>query len=231
MKRIFILLLTFTLLIGGTFAYFTDGKVFTTTATAGTVEIALENYIDLFEEEYDVFGPGDIRTASFEVVNKGNKSIAVRTTIALTVESENQDLTFSGDSKTQSEFDLYLASDVELTENEGYVPKEGAKPIQYKSIKDNVIFYTVNEFRLNGNSELYSEVETINGTGSFKHLYDYVLIFKNDTSEDWQSATIRMDIVVEAKQYEHTAGGWLDLPTKEITQGSITVDAVLGREE
>lgn len=229
MKRIFILLLTFTLLIGGTLAYFTDYQTMAVSATAGTVEIELENNIDLLEEEYDVFGPGDIKTASFELINKGNKSIDVRTTIALTVNNEQFDLVFSGDSTTQSEFDLYLASDVELTENKGYVPKEGAQPLKIKSINGNVIFYTVEEYSLNGNSELYSEVETINGTGSFRHLYDYVLLFKNDTNNDWQSSILTIDILVEAKQHENTGAGWEIVKKEQVTQGSITTDAVVGQ--
>lgn len=210
-------------LIGGTFAYFTDHETTTATGTAGTVAIELNNLIDLLDEDgYDILGPGDMRTAAFEVINMGNKSIDVRTTVALTIDSEHYDLAFSGDGTSQSEYDLYAADDVELVDGYGYMPKDGAQPIQVKSISDNVIYYEIDEYSLNGNSDLYAEVETINGTGSFKHLYDYVLVFKNDTGNDWQDSVITIDILVETKQHENTSAGWDIVAKESVTQGSIT---------
>jgi predicted ribosomally synthesized peptide with SipW-like signal peptide len=223
LKKLVIIFLSLALLIGGTFAYFTDHETTTATGTAGTVAIELNNLIDLLDEDgYDVLGPGDMISAAFEVVNMGNKSIDVRTTIALTIESEHSDLTFSGDTNTQSEYDLYAADDVEFVKDYGYKPKEGAKPIQYKSVKDNVIFYEIPEYSLNGNSEVYDEVETINGTGIFKHLYGYVLVLKHDASYDWQDSNLTIDILVEAKQHENTSAGWEIVAKETVTQGSIT---------
>ena len=228
LKKILIIFLSLVLLVGGTFAYFTDYAVLSATGTAGTVAIELNNLIDLLDEDgYDILGPGDMRTAAFEVVNMGNKSIDVRTTIALTITSEHYDLAFSGDGTSQSEYDLYVSGDVELVEGYGYLPKAGAQPIQVKSVNGNVIYYEVEDYALNGNSDRYDEVETINGTGSYSHLYDYVLVFKNDTGNDWQDSVITIDIVVEAKQHENTGAGW-DIVAKEtITQGSITKEVAV----
>ena len=227
MKRLSILLLTFTLLIGGTFAYFNNTTTLTARGSAGSVEIELDNKIDLYSaDEYDILAPGDARSAEFELINKGNKSIDVRTTIALTVNSDTCDLSFTGDSTTQSEYDLYKKDDIEWVDGYGYVPKEGAKPVSVKTVEGNVIYYAVEEYSLNGNSELYSEVETVNRTGSFKHLYDYVLLLKSDIHEDWQSSYVTIDIVVEAKQHENTQAGWDIVKKETITQGSITTEAV-----
>ena len=224
------MILSFTLLIGGTFAYFTDHETVTTTGTAGTVDIKLNNLIDLSDENGNyVIGPGDMRTAAFEVVNMGNKSIDIRTTVALTISSEHYNLTFSGDATTQSEYDLYLASDVALVEGDGYVPINGAQPLQVKSVQGNVIFYEIAECFLNGNSEKYDEVETVNGTGTFKCLYDYVLVFKNDTNENWQDSVIAIDILVEAKQHENTSAGWEIVAKETVTQGSITKSVAIGK--
>lgn len=215
--------LAFILLISGTFAYFTDHAVLKSRGTAGTVAVELNNLINLMDEDgYDILGPGDMRVAGFELVNMGNKSIDVRTTIALTIDSEYYDLTFSGDSTSQSEYDLYASDDVELVEGHGYMPKAGAQPIQSKSIVGNVIYYEIPEYSLNGNSDIYEEIETLNGTGSYKHYYDYVLVFKNDTSNEWQDSVITIDILAEAKQHENTGAGW-DIVAKETAiQGSIT---------
>lgn len=225
MKRVFgilVAILTFVLLIGGTFAYFTDHETIQATGTAGTVAVELNNMINLLDEDgHDILGPGDMRVANFELINMGNKSIDVRTTVALTIDSEHYDLTFSGDTTTQSEFDLYLTSDVEEVDGYGYMPKEGATPIQIKSVDGNVIYYEIPEYSLNGNSALYTDVETVNGTGNYKYLYDYVLVFKNDTGNEWQDSVITIDILAEAKQHENTSAGW-DIVAKEtITQGSI----------
>lgn len=226
--KVLVVVLSFALLISGTFAYFTDHVTTQSIGTAGTVAVELNNTINLLDEDgYDILGPGDMRVASFELVNMGNKSIDVRTTIALTITSEHYDLTFSGDSAMQSEYDLYLREDVELVEGHGYMPKEGKTPIQVKSVNGNVIFYEVPEYSLNGNSERYAEVETINGTGTFKHVYDYVLVFKHDTGNEWQDSVITIDILAEAKQHENTGAGWDIVAKESVKQGSISKDVAV----
>ena len=229
LKRTFIFLLAFGLILGGSLAYFTDHVTATSTGTAGTVAIELNNLINLLDEDgYDLLGPGDVRDAAFEVINMGNKSIDVRTTVALTaLDYTGAPINFTGDAETQSEFDLYLRSDVSEVPGEGYKPNQGAEPIQIKSISDNIITYEIEEYSLNGNGEKYDEIETVNGVGTFSHLYDYVLVFKGETGNDWQDSTITIDIVAEAKQHENTGAGW-DIVAKEtITHGSITKDVVV----
>ena len=216
--------------MGGTFAYFTDHETMTMIGTAGVVAIEVNNTINLMSDDGDdILTPGDIRSAIFEVVNMGNKSVDVRTTLAITIKSDTADLVFSGDETTQSEYDLYASNDVYWVDRVGYVPKEGATPIAGKVVEGNVIYYEIPEYSLNGNFDKYDEVETINGTGTYKHVYDFVLLLKSDTPIEWQDSVMSIDILVEAKQHENTGAGW-DIVSKEtVTQGSITKDVAEGR--
>ncbi|MEE0930565.1 MAG: hypothetical protein UIM53_06150, partial [Acutalibacteraceae bacterium] len=208
-------------------AYFTDRATTDATGTAGTVNIDLVNHINLLNADgQDIINPGDQRDAGFEVQNKGNKSVDVRTTIALTAVDYNGDpINFTGDAENQSEYDLYMRSDVELVEGEGYKPKADAKPLQVKSINGNIITYVVDECSLNGNMTL-TEYETIDGIDTDKHNYDIVMVMKGATGNDWQASSIRMDVLVEAKQHENTQAGWAIVAQESTTVGSIIKDSV-----
>ena len=177
----------------------------------------------------DIINPGDMRDGSFTVTNEGNKSIDVRTTIALTAQAhDGTPLTFTGDSETQSEYDLYLASDVEFVEGYGYMPKEGAKPLQVKSINNDIITYVVPEYVLNGNSDKYDEVETVDGVTEFTHTNEFVFVMKGGAGNEWQDSSVSLDVLVEAKQHENTAAGWDIVAQENVSIGSINQDAVVG---
>lgn len=218
------------LAMGASMAYFTDYATTNATGTAGTVAIALDSDINLLDANgMDILNPGDQRDGSFTVTNMGNKSIDVRTTVALTaLDHEGNAIAFTGDAESQSEYDLYLASDVELVEGKGYAPKADAKPLEVKSIDGNVIKYVLPEYSLNGNSDDYDEVETIDGIDAFAHDYDFVLVFKGEAGNEWQASTVTLDLIVEAKQHENTGAGWDIVAQESITQGSLTQDVVAG---
>ena len=200
------------LALGASMAYFTDYAVTSAEGTAGTVAIALDSNINLLNEDgMDILNPGDRRDAGFDVTNMGNKSIDVRETVILKLKTADQNLFFTGDAETQSEFDLYLRSDVELVEGEGYKPKEGAKPLAIKEIdaaERRTITYTLPEYSLNGNSDEYDEVETIDGVDAFVKENDYVFVFKGEAGNDWQDTAVEITVLVEAKQHENTGAGW-----------------------
>lgn len=248
-KRIGIIGLVLIIILGlvGSMAYFSDYAVTDAAGTAGTVAIALDSDINLLNKDgMDILNPGDSRDASFLITNMGNKSIDVRTTIALTINSPYYDLVFSGDSNTQSEYDLYLASDVDMgylfetvdgtkyisTEalndsdvnkgNVGYIPKSGATPIDTKTIEGNVITYVLPEYSLNGNSAVYAEVETIDGINDYFHDNDFVLVFHRLTGNTWQESVISIDVIVEAKQHENTGAGWDIVAQEQIMHGSLS---------
>ena len=227
-KSIAAIVLAAILVLGCSFAYFTDYATTNASGTAGTVAVALDSGINLLDADgHDILNPGDMRDAGFTVTNMGNKSIDVRTTLALTALDRNGNaINFTGDAESQSEFDLYLRSDVEEVTGEGYKPLADAKPLAVKSINGNVITYAIADYSLNGNSDEYAEVETIDGVNAFAKTSDYVLVFKGEAGNDWQAATITMDVLVEAKQHEHTGAGWGIVAQESVTTGSITKDAV-----
>ncbi|MEE0930561.1 MAG: TasA family protein [Acutalibacteraceae bacterium] len=239
--------LLFSLLMGS-MAYFSDTAKTQTSGKAGTVAISVDSNINLLDAEgRDILNPGDKRDAGFTVTNEGNKSVDVRTTMALTVQSnvEGNTLTFTGDADNQSEYDLYLADDVELVEGEGYKPKkvadangknpgdEGyvdtfAKPLQVKSINNDVITYILPEYVLNGNSDKYTEYETVDGVTGYSRTFDYVFVMKGETGNAWQNSAVSIDVLVEAKQHENSAAGWNIVAQENVTVGSINQDAVMG---
>lgn len=214
----------------GSMAYFTDYATTQANGTAGTVALSMDSNINLLDAEgRDIINPGDMRDGSFTVTNEGNKSVDVRTTIVLTTQSNTGfDLAFSGDANTQSEYDLYLRDDVELVEGYGYMPKEGAKPLQVKSIDQDTITYILPEYSLNGNSDRYNEVETIDGVTEFAHTNDFVFVMKGGAGNNWQNSSVSIDVLVEAKQHENTQSGWDIVATENITSGAINKDAVKG---
>ena len=197
------------LALGASMAYFTDYAVTSAEGTAGTVAIALDNKINLLNEDgMDILNPGDQRDAGFDVTNMGNKSIDVRETVILEIETPNTNLFFTGDAESQSEFDLYLRSDVSEVPGEGYKPNPGAKPLAVKEIVEKTITYTLPEYSLNGNSDEYDEVETIDGVDTFVKENDYVLVFKGEAGNEWQDVRTKITVFVEAKQHENTGAGW-----------------------
>ena len=225
-------LLAVAILFGCSLAYFTDYATTSTSGTAGTVALSMDSDINLLNADgMDIINPGDMRDGSFSVTNEGNKSIDVRSTIVLTtVSNTGYDLAFTGDATTQSEYDLYLASDVELVEGYGYQPKDGAQPLQVKSVDGNTITYVLPEYSLNGNSDRYDEVETIDGVNAFSYDYDFVFVMKGSAGNEWQNSAVSIDVLVEAKQHENTNAGWDIVAHENVSIGSINQSAVKGED-
>lgn len=217
--------------IVGSYAYFSDKVETKSVATAGSVDIVLDTTVGNETDKIgidlpdtcgkDNLNPGDMRQASFSVQNLGNKSVDIRTTIFLT-----STVPFDFYSE-QSEFELYHKNDVEEVSGKGYRPKEGAKPIQKKSISTDGlnIIYEIPEFVLNGNMTL-EEKETEDGITSDKYLYDYVLLFKKDITNEFQATDFSMSILVEAKQHRNTAAGWHLINKNPIKVGGMNMDVV-----
>ena len=230
LTRALCVVLAVILVVGCSFAYFTDYATEQATGTAGTVALSMDSNINLLDADgQDIINPGDQRDAGFTVTNEGNKSIDVRTTIVLTTQSNiGYDLLFSGEANTQSEYDLYLRNDVELVEGKGYVPKDGAQPLQVKSIDQDVITYILPEYSLNGNSDRYDEVESIDGVNAFSRTEDIVFVMKGAAGNEWQNSSVSIDILVEAKQHENTSAGWEIVAKENIVSGAINQEAVKG---
>lgn len=257
LRCIVALVLALVVACGGTFAYFTDYVSTQANGTAGTVSIALDSDINLLDENgKNILNPGDIRSGSFTVTNMGNKSADIRTTIALTAYDKNGDpIDLEGSATTQSMYDLYLAGDVEEIEGQGHKPKAGAQPLQLKTVNGNIITYSIPEYSLNGNSDLYDEVETIPAvsnqaiapfaTAEFAYHFeeemipgaqplpeyakdcDFVLVFNTNAGNEFQGSVVQIDVIVEAKQYENTGAGWELCEHENVTVGSLSQGVVL----
>ena len=234
-KRALCALLAMVMLLGGSFAYFSDYVQTSVTGTAGTVDIELNSNINLLDADgKDIINPGDNRDASFEIVNMGNKSVDVKTEVILSVVSNfDHDLVLSGDSTTQSEYDLYYADDVELVEGEGWKPKEGATPIAEKEIAQDgkSITYKLPVYALNGNSNEHGEVETVDGVDTFINTENIVMLMNGQAGNLWQNSTVSIAVKVYAKQHENTSAGW-DLVSFEAVdnaengEGNLVINAM-----
>ena len=229
--RLAAVLLALVMAVGGSLAYFTDYADTSASGTAGTVDIQLDGYgINLLDADgKDILNPGDSRDVFFNVNNLGNKSVDVRTTITLT-----SSVPMVTDANGQAQFELYVAGDVESIKGEGWQPKDGATPLEIRSISADgrTITYAIPDYILNGvpSSETFIgipigsadyEVEpdalqwdeikgvepAVQGESQIAE-YHLRLIFRGNSSNDYQGATVTLNVLVEAKQHRNTEAGW-----------------------
>lgn len=150
LKSIIALSLSFVLMLSCSFAYFTDHLATSTTGTAGTVEVSLDDSgINLLNPDgQDILNPGDARPVVFTVTNDGNKSVDTEVVITLTSSepmSNNEWNSLAGESLDlddiinqnawadqklfegavyRSEYELYWADDIVAVDGYGYYPRE-----------------------------------------------------------------------------------------------------------
>ena len=199
-----VLSMIMTLLVGTT-AWFTDRVSTGASGTAGTLTIDVDDSgINLKDNDgKDILNPGDMRKVVYVVSNTGNKSADIKETIVLSVYDKlGQSLNLSD---TQSEFEIYNATDVTFVDNRGYIPNEGAEPLQVKSLNENVITYDIPVYTLNGSTNFDDNNREIEADiTSDKHSSDYVLVFKNLAGNAFQGSVLKLDLIVEAKQHRNT---------------------------
>lgn len=219
-----------TLLVGTT-AWFTDRVSTTTNGTAGTVTINVNDTgINLKDQlGKDILNPGDLRKVNYTVTNTGNKSVDIKETIYLSAYDKlGQKLNLSD---TQSEFELYKASDVIFFDNRGWIPKENTEPLQVKSLNENIITYDIPTYTLNGSTnfeDINREIEDSIDT-DFK-TNDFVLIFKALSNNTFQGAVLKLDLIVEAKQHRNTESVlWSEVSNNSyLLSNGNTIDVVPG---
>ena len=205
--------------IGGTFAFFTDRHQANATATAGTVDLAL----DANWQDNENFNPGDKADLNYEISNEGNKSVDVRERIV--VKSD-----VAMDPSQQAEFEVYRLADVELDASGSYVPKQGAVPVTEGADRvvsaDNMsITYNIAEYTLDGTGTA-AETEP-EASGATSKASEYVLVFKRTASNAFQGANVTVDLVAEAKQHRNTDGNtWAEISTESITAGGSSINVV-----
>lgn len=201
------------LLLGTSFALFTARNSVQSNATTASLNIEI---IETETPEGNML-PGDMRTFKYKVQSRGNVDTDIRETIVINAPSGRE--AFEADTITgQSQFDLYLASDVEQDATGAYLPKEGATPIAVKTIVD-------------GKTIKYQpEIYTLSANEIQEH--DYVVVFKKDASNMWKQQEIKFSVVVEAKQNANTAADWSEVETVQYTMGSgLVIDVVVDEDD
>lgn len=225
------------LTIGGSLAYFTDRESVTANGAAGSLQIHVDNNIDLSTEQWNpdnILDPGDKKSLSWTVYEDGNKSADIRTTISLISQ-----IPLNTNANGQAEFEIYNVNDVEEKKDTngnslGYGPKDGAQPLQVRSISDDktIITYKPTEYSLNGATMSGVDAENdIENAGSSKES-NYVLIFRQDATNTFQDKPVTLNVLIEAKQHRNTQDKWGVLSNdkytinKSLTEAGPTLDVV-----
>lgn len=182
------------LMVGGSFAYFSDYAQTTVEGTSGTVRIGVDDNINLLNADgKDILNPGDVRNVNFTVANEGNKSVDTEVLITLlssvpmsdnsswnninTYAAAWQNPALNSGDVYSSEYELYYADDVEYVEGFGHFPREGAKPVSVRAINyaANKIVYNMDGTVLSGNSEFDErEIEWIKPFDNSQYLMEYL---------------------------------------------------------
>lgn len=194
-------------MFGSSMAYFSDYIATETNGTAGTVQISVDDNINLLNPDgQDILNPGDIRNVNFEIQNEGNKSVDTEVVITLTSSvpmSDNKNLggmdksispfidigggddteadrTLYGYDPYSSEYELYWADDVIHVEGYGNYPKKDVLPVQARYINGigTQIVYVLDGAVLSGNSSLDErEVEYVGASDKLYVLDEETDIF------------------------------------------------------
>lgn len=191
-------------------ALFTDRATGTGSATAGTLELALDeivetsgntqNWSTVAAASTDV-KPGDYIDVNYKLTNVGNKSADVKEQIKLTssVAMDANDM----------EFAIYKLADLEKNDYGRWVPKTGKTPVVTPTLSADGLtaIYELPQFILNGDvNDAVREIET---NGEDAHVTDYVILFNQTADNEFMGAKLKMDYIAQAKQHRNTeASDW-----------------------
>ena len=211
---LFALTLAVVMILGSSLAYFTDRASTSANGTAGTVDIALNPDIQLTDADgKNILNPGDARKVNFTIPNVGNKSVDIREIIKLT-----SSVTMTN-TETQAEFELYKTEDVEEVTGQGWRPKSGATPLAVRTVSDDkkTITYQIPDVVLDGNHESalgnYETEPEANGLDTQEERY--TLLFRQNSSNAFQDATVTIEKLVDAKQHRNTNADWTEFVTEQ----------------
>lgn len=222
------------------FAFFIESKDTNTNSIAGNVDISISN-LDISNKQN--FNPGDENPETqlptghrngtehkltYTVTNDGNKSVATRSVIDITVSTPNNT------PMDPSVFNLYQTKDGKTTAikienakddsirngvilgqrlyvlNDGTVVKD--KPTDISTIKS--LRYIVLGPNLNGVGEA-AEIET-NAVSNEANV-SYAVALDYETGNEYQGCPVTFDVSVQAIQYRNTnAGDWSTIYTDHI---------------
>lgn len=204
--------LTVLTLCVGVLAYFTDRVDGSVSATAGTLELSLKNFVTSKTSD---FKPGEAISLSYDLTNIGNKSADIREMIVITVTDAKG--TAVALNTTTPEFALYKADDVTINSSTGAITING-KAIT--TVSGNKLTYdgASDEFILNGNvNDTARETET---GGKDIHNGEYVLVFSTSAGNTFQNLNLKIEYEAQAKQHRNTGDStWVTVKTETISFG------------
>lgn len=214
---------------GASLALFTDRASLNTKGTAGTLGLDVK---ELNMTNKDNINPGDNdpealkntqsttpHEITFSVTNTGNKSIRTRHTFVLNVKDTK------GVNLDPSVIEILNNEDkkVELT-GKKYIDSKGVET-DTKSNDVVAIKYVILSDTLNGIGA-GDAVEKEEGGKEGQQNYKYHLKMSKNAENEYQGATVNMDVVIEAMQYRNTTDDdWKEIK-KETIQGTSTGQTV-----
>lgn len=168
----------------------------------------------------------------FSVSNTGTKSSRIRQTLILSVNSADEEI----GALDATAFSLMADAGVELGSKDGlgtktYILDDGSEvteiedgdfvsAIKYTLTPD--IFDGVGEAAEHESSATVQAVKNEDGTETAKKEYTYLLKMDKDTKNEYQGATIDIDIIVEALQYRNTGSEDWQLMSTQSVSGIVT---------
>lgn len=169
-KIIFGLLTSFVLMIGASFAIFTDYVTRDVEASAGHVEIAANITESTLEE--DRISIGGVKPIQISIENKS------------TIETEVRYRILIGHDNAVAEFEVYKASDVNLTAG---TPNSGATPISTGTTANPVFPVIANGTTHNETLYLFLKPTAPNTVGNTSYTLDLVAEIKQKDGVTWSA--------------------------------------------
>ena len=128
------------------------------------------------------------------------------------------------------QFEIYPAASVTgYSVDTGYTLAADAKPLTVRTVSADAktITYAVPDtYTLNGTADADGNAETETGVTTTSADRGYVLVFRSDSDNTFQNATVTVDVMTEAKQHRNTGSDWTSVATESFTLGGQTVNAV-----
>ena len=219
---LFLIVATILTLCVGSLAYFTDRVTGNTTATAGTLELALDGFAPTAPEK---FRPSQGVAIDYVLSNEGNKSADILETFVLTYTPA--DGVTSSLNSADPEFTIYPAHAVTINSSTGIatILDESAALSSYVDGKH--IKYEVPQYIMNGAAEK-DGAESESGAVGDERTGAYVLVFEDHAGNDFQGATLTLDYEAQAKQHRNTNDAtWTTVKSETITFGGDTAHKVV----
>ena len=200
-------------LMVGSLAFFTDHVTAKAVATAGKLDLVVGS---ISVSKTTNLKPGNGVKINFTLSNKGNKSADVKETLVLT---STVPLT---DKNGAAQFDLYASGNVTVDSKGMATVTSGKMPITTRTtgsyVKDGKTYYTITytipEFILNGTG---TNAEIESGITSASKASSYVLVFRQDSGNEFQNVSLSLDYEAHAKQHRNTnSSAWTATGVKEI---------------